>query len=141
MKRLLPVTLLLAFAACSGSEWGTELSQETNVGTATMFYSDAVDEETAQKVFQAMIDANYNFASDLPEQVDMIEGVLTLRLGNDNKSSILEIMEIGYESGVISYMEGLAAHVSSAVGTPVDIILCKKTLDDAFFEVKWGGGK
>ncbi|MHC4822602.1 MAG: hypothetical protein ACYTEP_01125 [Planctomycetota bacterium] len=143
MKRLLPKTLILLFAlgACSGSEWGTELSQETRVGTATMFYSSNVDVETAQKVFQAMIDADYNFASDLPEQVDMIDGVLTLRLGNDNKNSVAEIMEMGYESGIISYMQGLAAFVSKATGTPVDIILCRLTLDDEFFEVKWGSAK
>lgn len=141
MKRILPTILLLAFAACSGSEWGTELSQETNVATATMFYSDAVDVETAQKVFDALIDANYNFASNLPEQVDMVEGVLTLRLCNDNKSSVQEVLDMGYESGVISYMKGLASHVSSATGTPVDIFLCRLTLDDVFFKVKWGSDK
>ena len=141
MQRFFPIILLLAFASCSGSEWGTELSKETDVGLATMFYSEAVDVETAQKVFDSLVDANYNFASNLPEQVDLVDGVLTLRLGNDNKSSILEILEIGYDSGVINYMKRLAAHVSSAVGTPVDIILCRKTLDDAFFEVKWVEGK
>lgn len=135
-----PALLLASLAACGSSEssWGTEMVKETPVATATMFYSAAVDAALADKLFQAMVDANYNFASNLPEQIDRIEGVLTLRLGNDNEESIAEIIKEGESNGAVSYFHGLANHLSPlAEGEPIDIILCRKDLADEFYTVKW----
>lgn len=85
-----------------------------------------------------MIEANYNFASNLPEQIDRIDGRLTLRLGNDNEESIAEMIADGEESGVTNYMHGLAYVISQeAGGEPVDIIMCRESLDDSFYTVVW----
>ena len=140
---LASLLLLLPCAACGNGEskWGTEMSQVTPVTTATMFYTEAVDAALAQTVFQAMTDANYNFASDLPEQVDRIQGRLSLRLGNDNKDSIASMLA-DPEDGAISYFHGLAWQVSQAAGgEEVDIILCRESLDDAFMTIAWDAEK
>lgn len=124
--------------SCGGPEWGTELKKDTNYGRATMFSSEAVDQALAQKVFDRMIEANYNFASNLPEQIDRIDGRLTLRLGNDNEESIAEVIATGEESGVTNYMHGLAYVLAEAAGgEPLDIILCRESLDDPFYTVVW----
>jgi len=107
-----------------------------------MFYTENVDPALAQKVFDRMIEANYNFASNLPEQLDRVDGRLVLRLGNDNEDSIADVIANGEESGVTNYMHGLAYFVSEAVGgESVDIILCRKTLDDPYYTVVWDEGK
>lgn len=137
---LASLVLLIPCAAGGNGEskWGTEMSQETPIATATMYYSDAVDAALAKSIFQAMIDANYNFASGLPEQVDRVDGRLTLRLGNDNQESISEIIAEGEENGAVSYFHGLALHLSGiASGEEIDIVLCRESLDDAFYTVKW----
>lgn len=139
MKFLVGIGLILIFPACSGSSsWGEEMSRETPVARATMFRGDSVSAEIAAKVFEKMVAVNDNFASDLPEQVDRVDGRLTLRLGNDNEDSIQDVMDHQEESGVTSYMRGLAAAVSAAVGgEPVDIILCRQRLDQPFHTVVW----
>ncbi|MBC8329649.1 MAG: hypothetical protein H8E31_13000 [Planctomycetes bacterium] len=132
-----PLLLILTLSACGGG-WGTELRQDTPLGAATMFRSDAVDAATAQKAFEAMIAANYNFASDLPEQIDRVDGRLTLRLCNDNQDSIAAIEADGEADGAVRYTHGLARHVSQAVGgEPVDVVLCRLTLDQPFYTVRW----
>ncbi len=124
--------------ACGGSEWGAEMSQETPQGMATMFRGPAVEEGVAQRVFDAMVAGQYNFASGLPEQVDRVDGRLVLRLGNDNEESIADVEANGEASGVVSYMHGLAAHVSQAIGgEAVDIVLCRRSLDAPYYTVKW----
>lgn len=136
------MTLLAGtLVSCGGPDWGAELKKDTNFGRATMFYTENVDQALAQKVFDRMIEANYNFASNLAEQLDRIDGRLTLRLGNDNEDSIAEVIATGEESGVTSYMHGLAYVLSQAVGgEPVDIILCRESLDDSFYTVVWDEG-
>ncbi len=133
------VFLAALLPSCSGgTSWGEEMSLETPVGTATLFRSEEVSVVTAATAFQAMVDANYNFASNLPEQIDRIDGRLTLRLGNDNEDSIASIIADGEDDGAVSYAHGLAGVVSQAVGgEEVDIILCRKKLDDEFYTVKW----
>jgi hypothetical protein len=38
----------------------------------------------------------------------------------------------------VSYMHGLAKQVSTvAGGEPVDVVLCRKTLDDPYYTVVW----
>lgn len=102
-----------------------------------MYYSSAVDPALAEKVFAAMVDGAYNFASDLPEQVDRINGRLTLRLCNDNKESIAAMLA-DPEDGAIKYFHGLAGHVSRAIeGEQVDIILCREELADEFMTIAW----
>ncbi len=134
--------LVSALVSCSGSSWGKELKKDAHYGRATMFYTENVDPALAQKVFDRMIEANYNFASNLPEQLDRVDGRLVLRLGNDNEDSIAEAIAIGEESGVISYMHGLAFVLAEAAGgEPVDIILCRESLDDPFYTVVWDEGK
>ncbi len=129
---LLPMLCLLA--SCGG--------QTLKQGEATMSYTDEVQKEVAQKVFQRMIERNYNFASNLPEEVDRINGRLTLRLGNDNEDSIQAIMKFKEQDGAVFYMHGLARSVSDAVGgEPVDIILCRRNLGDHFYTVKWQSPK
>ncbi len=130
--------LPLLLGACGGSEWGTELSQQTPQCLATIYHSEAVDPALAQQVFQAMIDGQYNFASGLPEQIDRVDGRLTLRLGNDNEESMASVLANGEDDGVVSYMRGLASHVSQAVGgEPVDIVLCRKVLSEPYYTVVW----
>jgi hypothetical protein len=136
---LASLILFLPCTACGTGEskWGTEMSQETPITTATMYYSAAVAPELAEQVFQSMIDGAYNFASNLPEQVDRIQGRLTLRLGNDNKDSIAAMIS-DPEDGAIRYFHGLAGQVSRAVGgEEVDVILCRESLDDAFLTIAW----
>lgn len=135
---LLAGTLL----SCGGSSWGEELTKDTFYGRASIFYSDGVDAALAQKIFDRMIEANYNFASNLPEQIDRVDGRLLLRLGNDNEESIAEVIETGEESGVVSYMHGLAYVISQeSAGEPVDIVLCRESLGDSFYTVVWDEGK
>ena len=134
--------LASALVSCSGSSWGKELKKDAHYGRATMFYTENVDPALAQKVFDRMIEANYNFASNLPEQLDRVDGRLVLRLGNDNEDSIADVIANGEESGVTNYMHGLAYFVSEAVGgESVDIILCRESLDDPFYTVVWDEGK
>lgn len=126
------------FACSSGSEWGTELVRDVHDYQATMYYSDAVDPAVANEVFDAMVEMNYNFRSDLPEQLDRVDGRLTLRLGNDNPDTIAAVIRDGEDEGAVNYMHGLAYVVSQAVGgEPVDVILCRETLDDPYYTVVW----
>lgn len=139
---MLPLTtlLLLPMVACGGpsADWGEEMSLPHITGKATMFRSEAVDLETAGKVLSAMVDGNYNFASNLPEQIDMVDGRLTLRLGGDNQDTIAEIKEQGEDHPAVSYHHGLANHISKALGgTEIDIILCEEDLAKPFHTVKW----
>lgn len=139
-RPLLLLTLLapLTLPACgAGESHGTEMVKETPVAQATMYYTDAVDPALADKVFQAMVDGNYNFASDLPEQVDRVAGRLTLRLCNDNEDSIAAMLA-DPDDGAINYFHGLAGHVSRAIGDEeVDIQLCRLKLDDPFLDIPW----
>ena len=126
------------FACSSGSEWGTELVRDIHDYQATMYYTDAVDSVVANDVLDAMVEMNYNFRSDLPEQVDRIDGRLTLVLGNDNEDTIASVIKNGEEEGAVNYMHGLAYVVSQAVGgEPVDIVLCRETLAEPFYTVVW----
>lgn len=143
MPRILSLVLLLlcTLPACSGgssADWGEEMSLPTPQGKATLYRSAAIDLETAGKVLSAMVDASYNFASNLPEQVDRVDGVLTLRLCNDNRESIDEIKAEGESHPAVSYFQGMTHHVSKALGgEEVVIILCEETLDTPFFTVEW----
>lgn len=138
MRKTILLSLLLCVACPAGSDWGTELSREFGDTQATMFHSASVDAELAGKVLDAMVAANYNFYSDLPEQLDRVDGRLVLRLGNDNEESLTEVLDEGEESGVVNYMHGLAWQVSQAAGgEPVDVALCRKTLDDEVYTVVW----
>lgn len=141
IRFLLPAALLVCVAACSGEasqDWGEELTAPIPQGTATLYRSAAVDLDTANKVLAAMTDGNYNFAAGLPEQIDMVDGRLTLRLGNDNQDTIAEIKAEGDAHAAVSYFHGLANHVSRALdGAEIDIILCEETLDTPFHTVKW----
>ena len=133
----LATLLLLALTAC-GSKWGVEMVQETDAGRATMYRGEAISVPDANKVFSTLSSHGYNFNSDLPEQVDRVDGVLTLRLGNDNEESIADVLKEGEECGVVSYMHGLAKTISAAMGgEPVDIVLCRESLDEPFYTVKW----
>ncbi|MBL8756027.1 MAG: hypothetical protein JNK15_22220, partial [Planctomycetes bacterium] len=130
------VSLLFVVTACGGPSLGTELVKDMPYGKATIFHTEAVDAATAAKVFAAMTDATYNFASNLPEQIDRVNGRLTLRLGNDNQDTIAKVEKNGTAEPVIRYFEGLSQHVGKAVGgEAVDIVLCKKTLAEPFFTV------
>ena len=139
MRNLRSLPLLMLLAACpSGSNWGTELTRDFFEAKATMFYTDAVDPELAGRVLDAMVEMNYNFRSNLPEQLDRVDGSLTLRLGNDNEDTIAAILANGESEGAVSYMHGLAKQVSTvAGGEPVDVVLCRKTLDDPYYTVVW----
>lgn len=137
---LLPILAFpLCLTACSGgSEWGTELSKTTPVCEATIFVSENVDAALAERIFQAMVDSNYNFASNLPEQIDRVDGRLTLRLGGDNEESIASIIANGEEDGAVSYHHSMAHHLSTfANDEPIDIILCRESLSDEYYTVKW----
>lgn len=137
MHRRATLLPLLLLCAC-GSKWGTELQRDMHYGSATIFHSEAVDAATASKVFTALTDAQYNFASNLPEQIDRVNGRLTLRLCNDNEDSIAAIVAAGEKEPAIRYFEGLAYEVSKVLGgEPVDIVLCRKSLDEPFFTVVW----
>ena len=130
--------LLLLLTSSCGRDWGTELSQTTPQGQATLYHTAAVEEGLAREVLQAMVDANYNFASNLPEQLDRVDGRLTLRLGNDNEDTMREIEAQGEAQGTVHYMHGMARHLSSAIGgEPVDVVLCRATLDQPFYTVSW----
>ncbi|MGB0953492.1 MAG: hypothetical protein ACPG31_09710 [Planctomycetota bacterium] len=143
MSRLLYLAplLLCLLPSCSGgggTDWGEEMSLPTQQGKATMYHTAAVNLQTAGSVLSSMVEANYNFASNLPEQVDRVDGKLTLRLCNDNRETIGEIKVEGVEHGAVSYFQGLAHHVSKAVGgEEVIIILCEETLDTPFYTVDW----
>lgn len=115
MKRFAPALLLLLPACGAGESYGTEMVKETPVTTAKMYHTDAVDAALADRVFQAMVDGNYNFASDLPEQLDRVAGRLTLRLCNDNEDSIAAMLA-DPQDGAINYFHGLAGHISRAIG-------------------------
>jgi len=137
MKKLLILALALP-AACGGSSWGTELTRETPQGTATLYHTDAVAPELAGQVFDAMVASAYNFASDLDEQVDRVDGRLLLRLCNDNEDSINDMIADPAGSGLLSYFNGLAYQVSQAIGgEELDISLCRLSLDDEFYLVTW----
>jgi predicted Zn-dependent protease with MMP-like domain len=137
---LLPALALLLVACPSGSDWGAELTRPFGDTQATMFYADGVDPGLAGEVLDALVEANYNFYSGLPEQLDRVDGRLTLRLGNDNEDSMADVLAEGEASGVVSYMHGLARVVSEAVGgEPVDIVLCRETLDEVVYTVTWAG--
>ena len=137
--QLAAACLFGAFISCSsGSSWGVEMEGVTPAGTATMFHTEAVKPELARKVFDAMMAANYNFASNLPEQIDRVDGRLNLRLGNDNQDSIAEILGNGESDGAVKYMHNLAKMISqTAGGEAVDVILCRTDLNDAFYTVVW----
>ena len=130
--------LFLAFAAGCSNKLGEELAKDQPNGRATMFHTEAVDAATAAKVFGAMLEVNYNFAANLPEQIDRVQGRLTLRLGNDNEQTIAAVIQNGDKESVIRYFEGLAQAVSKAIGNePVDIVLCRTSLDEPFHTVVW----
>jgi len=136
--RLSLIAVPLLFACSSGSEWGTELVRDIHDYQATMYYSEAVDPAVANDVFDAMVEMNYNFRSDLPEQIDRVDGRLTLVLGNDNQDTIASVIKNGEDEGAVNYMHGLAYVVSQAVGgEPVDIVLCRETLAEPFYTVVW----
>lgn len=137
--QLAAASLLCVLVSCSGgSQWGVEMEGTTPAGAATMFHTEAVKPGLAQKIFDAMIGASYNFASNLPEQIDRVNGRLTLRLGNDNQDSIAAILADGESDGAVKYMHGLANMVSqTAGGEAVDIILCRADLSDEFYTVAW----
>lgn len=129
--------LLLTLAAC-GSKWGVEMVQGSGADKATMYRGESISVPDANQVFSALLGHGYNFASDLPEQVDRVDGVLTLRLGSDNQESIAEVIAEGESCGVVSYMHGLALMVSATMNNePVDIVLCRESLDEPFYTVKW----
>lgn len=135
-----PIASLLALVllASCGNKWGRELRQTTPLGEATIYHSEAVDEATARKVFQVMLDSAYNFASNLPEQIDKVDGRITLRLGNDNEDSLADVAANEMKSGVSIYCRHLAWTVSKAIdGQPVDIVLCRKSLDEQVYTVRW----
>lgn len=136
MRALTATLILLPFAAACGSSFGKELRKEMPYGVATIYQAQAVDDATAAKAFAAMTDAAYNFASNLPEQIDRVGGRLTLRLCNDNEESIAAIVKAGTAEPAIRYFEGLAHAVSQAVGgEAIDIVLCRRTLAEPFFTV------
>ena len=138
MRARVLTLLAFGFLASCGSKWGRELRQTTPLGDATIYYSDAVDEATARKVFQVMLDTAYNFASNLPEQIDKVDGRITVRLGNDNEDSMADVAANQMKSGVSVYCRNLARFVSKAIdGQPVDIVLCRKSLDEPVFTVRW----
>ncbi|RMH04899.1 MAG: hypothetical protein D6702_01955 [Planctomycetota bacterium] len=135
---LLCLLALSPVAACGGSSWGTEMVLETPFSKATMFRGPNVEQSVAEAAFEAMVEANYNFASGLGEQVDRVDGRLTLRLALDNEDTITSIEADGEKDAAVSYHRGLAAQVSRAVGgEPVDIVLCKFSLDRPFYTVAW----
>ena len=137
MRALATCCLTVMLASC-GSKWGKELVKDMPYGKATIHHSAAVDDATAAKVFAAMTEGAYNFASNLPEQIDRSNGRLVLRLGNDNENSIAAIVKDGEKDPGILYFEGLANHVSQAIGgESVDIVLCRKSLDEPFHTVAW----
>ncbi|MAW59616.1 MAG: hypothetical protein CMJ94_02130 [Planctomycetes bacterium] len=140
MKCLAPALLLL-LPACGNGAYGTEMVKDTPVARATMYHTDAVDAALADQVFQAMVDGAYNFASDLPEQVDRVNGRLTLRLCNDNEDTIATMLADPTD-GAYNYFHGLAGHVSRAIGgEQVDIVLCRLKLDDPYVDIPWDPAK
>lgn len=143
MRTFLPILLApFVFAACGGPSLGKELTRDMPYGRATISHTEAVDDATADRVFQVMLDSAYNFASNLPEQIDRVNGRLTLRLGNDNEDSIAGIVKNGTAEPVVRYFEGLAFAVSKGIGgEPVDIVLCRKSIAEPFFTVTWSQPK
>jgi len=138
MKRLIPLALLLCIACPTGGNWGTELSRDLGDHEATMYHTAAVDAGLADKVLDALVAVNYNFRGNLPEQLDRVEGRLVLRLANDNEDAIAALLANGEADGNAMYMHGLAREVSKAAGgEPVDIVLCKRTLDAPYYTVTW----
>lgn len=137
-SRLALPALLLAACGSESGKWGKELSRDQPYGKATIYRSAAVDDATAAAVFGVMIDMQYNFASNLPEQIDRVNGRLTLRLGNDNEGTVKGVEANGDKEPVIRYFEGLALQVSRALrGEPVDVVLCRQSLDEPFHTVTW----
>ena len=129
---------MLGCGGGASQDWGEEMSLPIPQGKATMYRSAAVDLETAGKVLTTMTDVNYNFASGLPEQVDRVDGTLTLRLGNDNRDWIDGLKAEGASFDGLSYFETLAHYVSRAVdGEEVRIILCEETLDKPIHTLEW----
>lgn len=139
--RIFAALLLLPMLGCGGGtsqDWGEEMSLPIPQGKATLYRSPAVDLETAGKVLSAMVDGNYNFASGLPEQVDRIDGTLTLRLGNDNREWIDELKAEGAAFDGLFHFQALANHLSRALdGEEVRIILCEETLDKPIHTLEW----
>lgn len=136
---LASLLLLVPYSACGQGEskWGTEISQVTSMATATLYYSDAVTPEQAARVLQAMIDSRFNFGANMPEQVDRIQGRLSLRLGYDNSISTA-FLQTDPEDDIFRYFHSLAWRISEATGGEVvDIILCRESLDEAVMTLAW----
>lgn len=131
---------VLVFAACAGgtTRWGEEMSRETATGEATIYRTDAVEPDTAATVLRTMVELNYNFGSDLPEQIDRVDGRLTLRLVTNNEDTIGSIRANGEDDGAVWYHRELARRVSHALGgEPVDVVLCAGSLDEPFYTMAW----
>ncbi|MHC4837940.1 MAG: hypothetical protein ACYTF3_07110 [Planctomycetota bacterium] len=140
LPRAASLLVLLPLAACSGgASLGTELRMDTPLNTtATLSYTEAVDRALAETVLARMVEGNYNFGSNLPEQLDRVDGRLTLRLGNDNEDTIADVIADAEGSGVLNYMHGLAFFVSQAIdGEAIDVELHRETLGEPFHVVTW----
>jgi hypothetical protein len=141
MRTLASLALLFIATSC-GPNLGTKLQEETPRGTATFYHTAAVDAATAGKVFKAMIDGNYNFGKELAVQLDKVADRLTLRTCHDNMDSIASVIKDGEKDGSVSYMHGLALHVSKAIDNQeVDVVMCKLRIAEPFYTVKWQAPK
>lgn len=137
MRTILSVALLLLAVSC-GPNHGTKLEQETPRGQAAIYYTEAVDAAVADKVFQSMIAANYHFGTDLDVQLDKVQGRLTMRICNDNLEAIDEVVKNGEKDGNLSYMRGLAVHISRAIdGEEIDFVLCRLQLDKPYYTLNY----
>lgn len=136
MRTLVLLVFVLLATSC-GPNHGVQLKQDTPSGTAMMYHTKAVDVELANKVFQAMLRAKYNFGK-LTVQLDKVDDRLTLRTCHDNVDAIDSIIKDGDEDGAIGYSRGLARHISKAIDNQeIDVELCRLTLADPFYTVKW----
>jgi hypothetical protein len=130
--------VLLSFLAACGDPWGKEIERAMPYGVATLIQSSLVDDDTAARVFSAMTATDYNFAANLPEQVDRIDGRLVLRLATDDDKAVQSIRRNRDADPAVRYFEGLAEQVSLAVdGEPVDIVVCHKKLDRPVHTIAW----
>jgi hypothetical protein len=136
LGRIAPV-LLLFLAAC-GDPWGKAIERPMPYGVASLFHTGEVDDETATRVLSAMTATDYNFAANLPEQVDRVDGRMVLRLATDDPRVVQSLRKRRDADPSVRYFEGLAEQVSLAVdGEPVDIVVCDRRLDRPVHTIAW----
>ena len=80
--------------------------------------------------------------TDITQKVEFILSpnhiLILARATAGAKQAIDAILANGESEGAVSYMHGLAKQVSTvAGGEPVDVVLCRKTLDDPYYTVVW----